>query len=122
MTRPASSSLLWQRFTLLSLLPVTLVMLTPTTAFGWGAGMHATLNAHAHDRMEQRWKTAIDRSFLLYGSFGPDVWYILEDDFMESICGSACGPENGSHGQRMLGRLSARLLLQLCPASAGACP
>ena len=96
-TRQYTPAVPIHRFGLPGLLfAVVVILLAPSTALGWGAGMHATLNAHAHDRMEQRWKSAIDRSFLIYGSFGPDVWYILEDEFMESICGAACGPEDGA--------------------------
>ena len=85
-----------RRLSLLAASTVAALLLYPATLRAWGAGVHATLDARAHEAMTHRAKDAIDRSFLIYGSFGPDVWYILEDDFMSDLCGSACGPEDGA--------------------------
>lgn len=82
---------------------VTLVSQS-STAWGWGAGMHASLTAQAHDDMTKRWKSALDRGLMMYGSWGPDVWYILSDDFMELLCPIACGADNGRVSNECWGR------------------
>ena len=68
---------------------------SPFAAWGWGAGMHATLTAHGHERMTERWKDSLDRGLLIYGAWGPDIWYILSDDFMSYLCPIACGGDDG---------------------------
>ncbi len=89
------------------LLPTLLLLfgwLFPSTIFAWGAGMHATLTAHAHERMSKPWKDALDRGLLMHGSFGPDVWYILSDEFMSYLCPVACGSDDGRISNECWGR------------------
>lgn len=87
------------------LLLLATLLLSPALAFGWGAGMHATLTAHGHERMTARWKDALDRSLLIYGSFGPDVWYIQKvGEEAELVCPVACGPDDGRISNECWGR------------------
>ncbi len=80
---------------LLCLSLVFSTLLPSLPAWGWGAGMHAALTAHGHERMTLRWKDSLDRGLLIYGAWGPDIWYILSDDFMAYMCPVACGSDDG---------------------------
>jgi hypothetical protein len=83
------------------------LVIAPGIAFGWGAGMHATLTAHGHDRMTARWKDALDRGLLIYGSFGPDVWYIQKiGEEAELACPVACGSDDGRISNECWGDIS----------------
>ncbi len=83
---------------------VYMLLLIPSSAFGWGAGMHATMTSHAHERMTSRWASALDHGLMLHGSYGPDVWYILSDDFMSMLCPIACGGDDGRISNECWGR------------------
>ncbi len=85
---------------------LSLILLTaaPSKAFAWGAGVHSTLTAHAHERMSARFKDSLDRGLLIYGSWGPDVWYILSDSFMGLLCPIACGGDDGRISNECWGR------------------
>ncbi len=87
-------SAFFSRFAAFSVLVVFL--LAPSVVFAWGAGMHTALTGHAYDRMTARWKSAMDPALMYYGSWGPDAWYILSDDFMSLLCPVSCGGANGA--------------------------
>ncbi len=73
-------------------------------AWGWGPGVHSALTVHGHDRISHRWKEAFNLGLLVHGSYGPDVWYILSDEFMASFCTVACGGDNGRISNECWGR------------------
>lgn len=82
---------------LFALTAVCLLTLLPEkSAFAWGAGMHATLNARAYERMTQRWKEAIDPDLIIYAAWTPDAWYILAEEMLSGSCGIACGAPDDS--------------------------
>jgi len=82
----------------------TLMTFYSADLYAWGAGMHASLTARAHEQMTARWKTSMDRAIMMYGSWGPDVWYILSDEFMGNLCPIACGGDNGLISNECWGR------------------
>ncbi len=74
---------------------ILLTVCSPNLAWGWGAGVHGVLTVHGYERISHRWKDAFNLGLLIHGSYGPDVWYILSDDFMASFCTVSCGKDNG---------------------------
>lgn len=66
--------------------------------------MHSTLTARSHEQMTARWKSALDKAVMMHASWGPDVWYILADDFMANMCPVACGGDNGKISNECWGK------------------